>query len=129
MTKKIIVICILYSLLTISFIGCNTDPNSDINTGDTDTLGAKGKITEVYFNDDDVLISILVDGEDEAKNNSNLYGKARVEISQDTSILKDDEKVSIESLKKGQKVGIVFDGAVAESYPVQGTAKKILILE
>lgn len=47
----------------------------------------------------------------------------------DTVIEIDGEEVSFDALAKGQKVQVWAEGGLRESYPEQGTAKKILVIE
>ena len=58
-----------------------------------------------------------------------LYDSAIITISSDTKILKENEETEIEVLEEGLIVEVTFDGPVAESYPVQATAKEITIIE
>ena len=61
------------------------------------------------------------------------YDKAMVRITDETDILRQSdstyEEAAFEDLAQGQLVDVWFTGAVAESYPVQGTAKTVLIRE
>jgi len=56
-----------------------------------------------------------------------------VKVTDKTKIEKTDGKerkeATFEDLKKGARVEATFTGPVADSYPVQATAKAILILE
>lgn len=75
--------------------------------------------------------TIRVEG---AKEKDTQHDKAMVRIQgKSTRIYKwvDGKKkeAKLEDLKKGAKVQVQFGGPVAESYPVQGTAKEVLILE
>lgn len=62
------------------------------------------------------------------------YDKASVRITDDTDILRLTdggayEEAAFEDFTEQQLVDVWFTGAVAESYPVQGTAKTVLIRE
>ena len=62
------------------------------------------------------------------------HDKAMVRITGDTDILRLTdgeayEEAAFEDLAEGQLVDVWFVGAVAESYPVQGTAGTVLIRE
>lgn len=94
----------------------------------------RGKITTVRESDAVAkkagnLGSILIEG---TKDKDTSYDKASVRITDKTKIEKIDGKekkaAKFEDLKKGAKVQAVFTGPVAESYPVQATAKEVLIL-
>lgn len=59
------------------------------------------------------------------------YDKASIRIKDNTKIYEKDAKKELEvnSLKEGAKVEVIFEGPVAESYPVQADAKTIIITE
>jgi len=62
------------------------------------------------------------------------YDRAAVRIADDTKVLYETdggayEEGTFDDLAEGQLVDVWFTGAVAESYPVQGTAKVVLIRE
>lgn len=92
-----------------------------------DTIGIRGNVTALTANGDSIFI--MVEGSVE-KDTS--YDKASVTVMAGASIVfRKDGKVSAAELSDivmGSKVEVVFDGAVAESYPVQGKAKKVIIL-
>jgi beta-N-acetylhexosaminidase len=73
------------------------------------------------------LGSILVEG---VKDETTNHDRAFVHVTDKTRIEKRDGKpAKFEDLKKGARVQALFTGPVAKSYPVQATAKEILILE
>jgi beta-N-acetylhexosaminidase len=119
MDIKKILLLILSLFLLIGAIGCNNDTK--------DSLGIRGDITQIILGDDESVTGILVEGKVES---DTVYDKARVGIAKDTVILKTTgQEISPEDLKEGMKVEVVFQGAVAESYPVQGQAKAIRVVE
>jgi beta-N-acetylhexosaminidase len=73
---------------------------------------------------------IMVEG---LKENDTDYDKASIKVTNSTKMFRLEEgktvKVSMDELKLGQQVEVVFVGPVAESYPVQATAGQIVILE
>jgi beta-N-acetylhexosaminidase len=77
-----------------------------------------------------LLGSVRIEG---AKEKTTEYDKAVVRVTAKTKIERVKGKgraaAGFNDLKKGAKVQAVFTGPVAESYPVQATAKEILILE
>lgn len=77
-----------------------------------------------------ILATILVEG---AKEKTTSYDKASIRITDKTKLEKrvDKERKTCkpEDLKVGCKVQAIFTGPVAESYPVQATAREVLILE
>ncbi len=70
-------------------------------------------------------ISLLVERKQEEDTS---YGKASVKVTKRTKIYRGDKKVSIEDLKENLLVEAYTSGPVAESYPVQMEAEKIVIL-
>ncbi len=114
---------VLFVILSLSIVfmiaGC---------TKNNDSLGFQGEITEITFREGNIEATILVEGE-LAENVA--YDKAYVTITKETAIVKKagNKKLSVSDLKEGLKVEGVFEGDVAESYPVQGTAKFIRVVE
>jgi hypothetical protein len=80
-----------------------------------------GYITSVEKNDDH--LTILVEGE---KNGRSAYDKARIKVDSLTVITISGEKGDMDSLTIGLRVGVLFEGPVAESYPVQAYAKEVI---
>jgi hypothetical protein len=78
----------------------------------------------------DIKGSILIEGDIE-KDTS--LDKALVTITRATRIFESKNgkfiKSSFDSLKPNQSVQVLFTGPVMTSYPVQGTAKEVVILE
>jgi hypothetical protein len=76
-----------------------------------------------------VLGVLLVEG---AKEKDTEHDKASVRVTKDTKIEKKTDKglkpAKFEDIKKGSKVEVTFTGPVAESYPVQARAGRIVIL-
>lgn len=116
MRKTISLLLVLF--LTIVISSCNKDSNEIIDI--------RGEIKEIYTDEENILVlSFLVEGE---KEDDTVYDSANVAIENDTEIYKDEEKATVEDLVEGIAVEVIFNGSVAESYPVQGTAKKVIIL-
>ncbi|MGL4953038.1 MAG: DUF3221 domain-containing protein, partial [Culicoidibacterales bacterium] len=57
------------------------------------------------------------------------YDRAQVLITNDTPIWLEQTLIESAQLEAGMQVEISFTGAVAESYPVQATAKKVTIIQ
>ncbi|MCF6462651.1 DUF3221 domain-containing protein [Clostridium sp. Cult1] len=116
--KRIFLLILIFS--TVIFItGCNKES--------AETIDIRGEIKEIHTDEEGLLIqSILVEGEIE---DDTLYDSAIITISNGTKILKENEEVEIEVVEEGLIVEVIFDGSVAESYPVQATAKEITIIE
>ncbi|MGE5495641.1 MAG: DUF3221 domain-containing protein [Burkholderiales bacterium] len=91
-----------------------------------DAIGIRGEVTNIATGENTV---ILVEGE---VAEDTMYDKASVAIKPDTRIIsmKDgkETEASPEDIKLFDTVEVVFAGPVAESYPVQGTAKLVRIL-
>jgi len=134
---KTITLMLLVLILTFSVTSCHTDKevtplakDIDQNTDDSNsssqlvTYGVAGFITNITENND--LGTILVEGE-LGKNGAD-YDKGSVRITVDTVIHFNNEG-SFEDFKLGQYVQVFFEGPVAESYPVQGTARQINIVD
>ncbi|MDV3428585.1 MAG: YobA family protein [Bacillota bacterium] len=116
--KKIILIIIIISAFIFIITGCSSEIN--------DKIGIRGYVTEIAVSSSGA--NILVEGKIEEDTE---FDKASVSINSDTVIKKDGikGKLKISDIEKGDKVEVVFTGAVAESYPVQGTAKSIRIIK
>lgn len=117
--KKIMWLILLLALISI-LNGCAKEETKEV-------IGIRGEIKEIYLSEDDTTIAgILVEGEIQE---DTMYDSASVRIDENTVIYKGEEEGTIEDLEEGLIVEIIFDGPVAESYPVQGLAKEIKILE
>lgn len=94
----------------------------------------RGKITNIHRADRDadhqILGNVLIEGVKEADTQ---VDKASVRVTNETRIFykrgKERKQVSFDALKTGQKVSARFVGPVMESYPVQATAREIMILD
>jgi major membrane immunogen (membrane-anchored lipoprotein) len=92
-----------------------------------DAIGMRGEVTSITTGERTV---ILVEGKVEE---DTTHDKASVTIKPETKIVKvgedgTDTAAKPEDIKLFDNVEVVFDGPVAESYPVQGSAKLIRIL-
>jgi beta-N-acetylhexosaminidase len=103
--------------------------------GDPAKIDIRGSITKMTPASDEAkkkgLVAVLmVEGE---KSKDTGYDKASVKVMDKTAIKKmvgkDRKDAKFEDLKVGAKVTATFTGPVLESYPVQATAKEIVILE
>lgn len=83
--------------------------------------GITGEITSLEKSTTEIRYTALIEGEDQEP--GAVSDKASVAITDDTVIIGlDGERMEADELKEGLVVRVWFDGAVAESYPVQGTA-------
>lgn len=115
--KKLLLLLLIFSIMMF---------NTACAKESIETIGIRGEIKEIYTDEESARIqSIIVEGPVE---DDTMYDSASITVDNNTTIYKGDEKVTVEDLEEGLTVEVIFDGAVAESYPVQGTAKKIKIL-
>lgn len=121
--RKILLLIIMAALM-INVTGCSNDAKDKEQA----KLGIRGQITKVIIDGNKNVTSILVEGKIESDTE---YDKANVKIDKDTKIYKEAEsnELSVNELKEGIKVEVVFEGPIAESYPVQGKAKTIRLIE
>lgn len=121
MNMKKILIVILATALAFGLIGCGKN-NVEVK------IGVRGEITNVRQGQDNKVTFIMVEGNLES---DTMYDKASVAITGKTKIIKKDskDKLSKDDLKQGMKVEVVMEGPIRESYPVQGDAKEVRILD
>lgn len=126
--KKIISL-LLALVIILSLVGCNRTQNSDKNDNQNNNqakeipLVIRGMITQLNDNGENIVI--LVEGK---KENDTMYDKARVTIRKDTKVYENDKEIPAKDLKMHMLVEVYYDGAVAESYPVQMGAEKIVVV-
>lgn len=94
-----------------------------------ETIGIRGAITDIAKGLDNEVRAIRVEGN--ADENDLGYDKAVVKITADTIVFKEKngERIAPGELAEGNLVEVVFAGPVMESYPVQGSAKFIRVVE
>ena len=124
--KKIVSFLII-SLVMIAFVGCSEISTKDDEASNSEFVeyGVAGYITEISEDESSSTISILVKGDED---NGATYTQGWVTITEDTKIYI-DESVTMDQLEVDMYVNVFFDGPVAESFPVQGTAKQVNIIE
>jgi hypothetical protein len=92
----------------------------------------RGKIVRITSGDKAdprvVLVRVLIEG---VKEPDTHVDKALMSVTVGTKVFLTRKRTPADfsALKPGQKVEASFKGAVMESYPVQGTASEIVILE
>jgi beta-N-acetylhexosaminidase len=118
------ILLILTVALIFSLIGCS-ELLSDM---EKDKIGIRGQVTNIFMNDDKTVTGIMVEGKVE---NDTMVDKASIKIDKRTKILlgNRNQKFISSELKEDMMVEVVFEGPVAESYPVQGKAKTIRIID
>lgn len=121
--KKILII-VLTTILMISMTGCMKTSNNK----NPEKIGIRGLITKVLIDESKGVSAIMVEGKVES---DTLHDNAKVGIEKGTKISTGTagQKLTASELKEGMKVEIVFQGPVMESYPVQGKAKTIRVIE
>lgn len=103
--------------------------NSDyVNEMKNEVISIRGTITEISKDEANQVKSIRVEGKVESNTS---YDKAVVKITDDTIVFMEGngERITGNNLEQGDVVEIVFAGGVNESYPVQGGAKYIKVLQ
>ncbi len=110
--KKILIVA-LTTVLMLNLMGCTKTSNNE------EKIGIRGSITKVLTDDNKKVTAIFVEGKVES---DTMHDKATVSIDKST-------KISVSELKEGMKVEVVFNGDVLVSYPVQGKAKTIKVIE
>jgi beta-N-acetylhexosaminidase len=103
--------------------------------GDPAKVDIRGKVTKVMPADAEgkkrgLVGVVMVEG---TKDKDTGYDKASVKVTEKTSLKKrvgkDLKDAKFEDVKEGTKVEAVFTGPVLQSFPVQATAKEVVILE
>lgn len=124
--KRIYVLLVL-SLMIVALVGCTEDSIDTEKSSDSEFVeyGVAGEIVEIKEDEASGTMTILVKGD---KDNGATYTEGWVTIIEETKIYK-NEPVKMDALELNMNVNVFFDGAVAESFPVQGTAKQINIIE
>jgi hypothetical protein len=124
--KKIYVL-LIFSLMIVILVGCTEESTDTKNPSDSEFVeyGVVGKIVEIKDEETSSTMTILVKGDED---NGATYTEGWVTITESTKIYM-SEGVDKESLELNMYVNVFFDGPVAESFPVQGTAKQINIVE
>jgi hypothetical protein len=124
--KKIYLLLVL-SLLIVTLVACNEDQNNSQELPNSEFVeyGVAGEIVEIKTEEKSDNMIILVKGDED---NGATYTEGWVTITESTKIYM-SEGVDMDALELNMYVNVFFDGPVAESFPVQGTAKQINIIE
>ncbi len=125
--KKITLIIVFTIVIALGVIitasQIYTKKVSEVKTQEIDIVG---RVTSI--NGNSILVEFLREDKESTK-----YDKASVSIVKDTEITKvvnnEGKNAKKEDINLGDEVSIIFTGAVAESYPVQATAKEITIFK
>jgi hypothetical protein len=97
----------------------------ELLAGVQSAIGISGEVTDIQSANSGITMMVESKGSDYG-----MYDKASVRTDADTVIMRQNgDAAALEEISIGDTVEIVFDGAVAESYPVQGRALRVTILE
>jgi predicted small lipoprotein YifL len=87
-------------------------------------LGIRGEVTEIEQSGGGIMMLVEEDPQ------ADMLMKAYVRVEGTTAVVgKDGESASPDDVRVGDIVEVVFDGSVAESYPLQGRALCVKIVE
>jgi hypothetical protein len=110
----------------LSTAGCGLFGGAADVKAPTTPAGITGQITRLDESQQrGVVCTMLVEGDEQPA--GAVSDKAMVTVSDETSVARGDRWVPAQDLAVGMTVRVWFEGAVAESYPVQGTASFIEI--
>lgn len=134
-SKKHIVLYIILFFSIFLFTGCC--PNQQFPPNSDDQVDIRGTILNINPAqvNSNILGTIYVEG---PLNEDTFYDKASIKITSSTLIYQVDNQLSsndqfvqipFSELQTGMMVEVTFTGPVLESYPVQATAKKVLVLD
>jgi len=119
-TARALLLVAVAMVLVATTIGCAP-------TLPAETPGITGTVTSLVPGDDRPA-SLLVEGP--AQPAGAVSDKAQVTVAPSTQIFgPDGAEAAASTIVQGASVKVWFEGPVAESYPVQGTAKAIQVLE
>lgn len=125
--RRLLQLCVLGLVLLASGCGTAGGQSAAPNTG----ADIRGKITQVHQSTSgDIIGALLVEGAIEPDTH---YDKASITITNQTVLLEQQGQtrrpVTFADFQVGQRVQAQFAGPVAESYPVQGRAREVIILK
>jgi beta-N-acetylhexosaminidase len=124
--KKTLLI-LMTILLSLSIIGCGSHSTSS-SEDDTEQISIRGEIKDIVKASNGEIESIYVEGKIEPDTQ---YDKAVIKLTPET-VYKSHESMGHSSkhmIGKGVKVEVTFEGPVAESSPVQATAKSLKAID
>ncbi|MCG0276867.1 MAG: hypothetical protein L5655_12080 [Thermosediminibacteraceae bacterium] len=116
--KKIIFLLLILAL-TLALISCNNSNQAK----NAPPLAVRGVITKLDNNGENVVITV-----ESKRDEDTAYDKARVTIEKNTKIYEKDKEITASDLREYMFVEVYYDGVVAESYPVQMGADKIVVV-
>jgi beta-N-acetylhexosaminidase len=124
--KKLLVL-FLTVFLTLTITGCMSHSAKD-SVNNNEKISIRGEIKKVEMDSNGEFKSIYVEGKIEADTQ---YDKAVIALTPETVYLTHESMghSSKHMIGKGVKVEVTFDGPVAESSPVQATAKSLKAID
>lgn len=123
MRKTVTLLLVFVMVLSLSLVFAGCDKNNQEQSKKIPLI-IRGMVTQI--NDSGENMTILVEGKTEK---DTAYGKASVRINKDTKIYNDAKEITAQDLKMYMYVEVYYDGEIAESYPVQMGADKIVVVE
>jgi hypothetical protein len=114
--KKILLILLLFA------VSCSS-PDKPV------VYDMQGYVEDVRIDSEGAFINILVNGKMETQEGPIMIDYGWATINQNTTIFLNNEEIEFYPFKPDTTITVLvkYDGAIMESYPVQGTAKIVLI--
>ena len=114
--KKFLFILLLFA------VSCST-PDEPV------VYDMQGYIEDVRIDSEGAFINILVNGQMETQEGPTMIDYGWATINENTTIFLNNEEVEFYPFQPDTTITVLvkYDGAIMESYPVQGTAKIVLI--
>lgn len=86
-------------------------------------VGIRGAVMDITAGEGIITMLVEATGSDYG-----MYDKASVRVDKETVVMRNEEPAAMEEITAGALVEVVFDGPVAESYPVQGYAGRVRVI-
>ena len=114
--KKVLFILLLFA------VSCST-PDEPV------VYDMQGYIEDVRIDSEGAFINILVNGQMETQEGPTMIDYGWATINENKTIFLNNEEVEFYPFQPDTTITVLvkYDGAIMESYPVQGTAKIVLI--
>jgi len=122
MSRPARILCTFFLALTLGIAGCTSGPPNE-------APGISGTITSIERSADGTIVLLVesVPGGPAQMSGQPVGDKASVRVGTDTPVVNLDGSDARPGLKEGMTAEVWFEGAVAESYPVQGTAAYVRV--
>ena len=111
----------------LCFISCNSLYESV--SGDSIRYDMQGYIEDVRIDSEGAFINILVNGQMISQEGPKMIDYGRATVTSDTVIYLNGEVINFYPFEIDENINVLvqYDGAIMESYPVQGTALVVSI--